>query len=473
MPYQSPPSPASNEFDTLISRRRLLRCALGLGGIAFASALASQLNITPAEAAVDITIDDGVSMYAGGVVNLYALSESEGVFVAAGNVNDGVGGVHSVAGHVIWGLGTPPAPEVTTLVVGGNYTLTKFHSAFSGGNARIGGTVNGSTTSQRGGTMVGPDDWNGVSAPIARSPEEQWEFDPRWGYPGAENTRVVAGLGRETALRAATTGGKAIDYNGYWTGIVAPLISNLRKKNATGKVTFAAEPSFSGHKVTEPEVAGNPSIIASDFDGRMTFRGDGTSPMQVFDLDWAESERQLAMLGRKQWSVAFEGIPEDARIVVRVHGSNITMRYGWRCYLNGQLCSTHVNAPYTDPTFLAYRDLASRVLWLFDDACDTITVDAAHAWFDGTGGRVDIYTGWGVFNGDIDDRRCPGQLSQGNLMPGSLFIPGNARIHGSTNGKVLVRNNLDIDTWEHHNVIWRGMLSAVTGHKRATHSAWL
>ena len=195
--------------------------------------------------------------------------------------------------------------------------------------------------------------------------------------------------------------------------------------------------------------------------------------MLVFDFDWAESERQLATLGRRQWSAAFEGVPEDARIVVRVHGSNVTMRYGWRCYLNGQPCSTYVNAPYTNQTFLAYRDLASRMLWLFDDTCGTITVGAAHAWFDGTEGRVDIYTGWGVFNGDINDRRCPGQLSQGNLMPGSLFVPGNARIHGSTNDKLLVRDRLDIDTWEHHNVIWQGMMSSIEGRKFAARSEWL
>ena len=127
--------------------------------------------------------------------------------------------------------------------------------------------------------------------------------------------------------------------------------------------------------------------VWSDMDMRITFTGNGYALFKVFDLDISKVECEIASYGKKNWALAFEGIPEDALILVRAHGHDPVIRFGFNSYLNGQLCATYVNAPYDDEDFLRYRDLASRVMWLFDDDCGTLTVDAAHAMYDGTGAR--------------------------------------------------------------------------------------
>lgn len=74
----------------------------------------------------------------------------------------------------------------------------------------------------------------------------------------------------------------------------------------------------------------------------------------------------------------------------------------------------------------------------------------------------------------IDDRENQNMISRANLLPGSIVCLGDASVTGSTSGKLYVRDDLDLDTWEHHNVVWRGLFYGMGEvKKQSAHNDWL
>lgn len=58
----------------------------------------------------------------------------------------------------------------------------------------------------------------------------------------------------------------------------------------------------------------------------------------------------------------------------------------------------------------------------------------------------------------IDDWENQNIISHANLLPGSIICLSDASVTGSKSGKLYVRDDLDLDTWEHHNVVARVVL---------------
>lgn len=454
-----------------ITRRGLLRAWLGVAGLAACAGLGfgpgRPEQAYAANDGLDLDVDDLVSLFVGGNAFFQQFAEVEGVTLIDGNLGV-VPANCSLAGRCIWGMAAEPTAEVTTLVIGGSYLPQEAAASganFTGGNARIGGLVNGTAAQYRGNTRIGRGDehgelWTPTTANVDQVFGDNPETSEAYVFPGCDSTTIVAGIGKQAALKAVTTGNASVDYNGYWANRVAPLVEVLREQPATGAASFAPEPRYT-QDAYMPSQERFPGMamqrVWSDMDVRITFTGDGYAKFQAFDVDFSDIEANLASLGKKNWSVAFEDVPSDATILVRVHGSNPVTRFGYKCYLNGQDCSTYVNAPTSDAGFTRYRDLASRVMWLFDDDCGTLTVDAAHAMHDGTAGTVEMYAPSRTPTAALEDQANPNQITRGNLLPGSIICPGDASVTGSTNGKLYIRGDLDFDTWEHHNVVWRGL----------------
>ena len=461
-----PPPPDTST----LTRRDLLRLGAAIGGVFAVSALGVHLNpVEEALAAVDITLDDEVSVYAGGNLTITALMESEGVMVVDGNlVDNDPGNPHLYAGAVVWGMMLPPSAACTMLAVGGQaiFNILPWH-AYVSGNAQIGGLCAGTTQSQYGGLGCGPSTAEGlyVAAPGSKGPH-----DLRWEVANNGGCRVRAGLGKQAALRGVGNSGKAIDYNDYWNRAVAPLVSRLRALPATGSWSMSALGTYSQLVMKKVDHNSRDTTLTSGYDAKLSIRGDGRSPMQVIDVDWGQVASQMSALGKSQVSMSFENMPEseDSTILVRVHGTNPTVRSGFKTWINGRDVSTYVNAPTSDATFTAYRTLSSRVCYLFDDNVGSVFVDCAHGMRDG----VDIYQpGTGRIDLNLVTGKCP---VCGNLLAGSLIIPGSSHVKGSTNGKLFVRGDLTLNTWEHHNVVWRGLRTGFAKlEKSARQSAWL
>lgn len=458
--------PPLNEFDTPISRRQLLRCALGLGGLAFASALASQLNITPAEAAVDLTKATGFGTFVGGNAELMC-GEIEGVTVICGNVTERYGDP-TLAGRVLWGLDEWVTIEQTTLAIGGAYTHGAFRSTVgassrgwgnTGGNARIGGTVCGSAAIASDGESAGPGD-RGLFVGTAEEMHKHWPDQPVPNRANCEaGPTIKTNLGKAAALQVTMLDGSTVDAQQFWANEVAPLITHLRSLSATGTVAFSAEPAYTA----DPGSTDHQSITRSG-DTRVTCTGDGTSTLQIFDLYASD-------IANKQICLAINNVPHETGLgfyVIRVHGTNPQVTYGYKSYLNGADYSGEMTAAYNNDTYRHFQDLCSRVLWLYDDNCGTMRVNRAHAMCNG----YDVYVAdddcW-AFNASNE-----GGLSSANLMPGSHIVPASAHVRGSTNGRLWVRDNLQLFTWEHHATTWLGLEYAQLDlTKEAKHSDWL
>lgn len=462
------------DMNRSITRRDLVRVGIGAAGLAVFAGLGVAFAAPRRDyEGYEVLHDNYVSVYAGKRLWVRRLSETEGVTVVNDdlvygdpNWTDWYG--CSLAGHVLWGMSVPPYQTTTTLAVGGDVVLQMKNEdkrpLLTGGNAHVGGTVDGVETRFRGGMVVGShEDSRAIAIPTW---DNCVDFDygengaEYYGFDGVDGCAIRTGLGtadgwyrRALVCENYDPGSDqpvVADYNRFWEVQVAPMIEELRARDATGTVSYSAEPAYD-------QVVYNSTSIHSDFDLRLTFFGDRDALLNVFDLDLSVVEAQMAQAGRRQLSLHFLNVPEDGGVLcVRVHGRNPQWRYGWRARLNENLVTVAINTPFGHPDLVAYRDLCERVLWLFDDDCGELYVDAAHAWFDGDGGRVDIYAPKSddELTQTISDTTCPKELSRGNLWPGTVLVPGSAYVCGSTNGKLIVRDDLTLDTWEHHNSKW-------------------
>lgn len=401
--------------------------------------------------AVDVKVDDEVSLFCGRM-RVQAVAEMEGVLVCLGDIDDEAVWHHLLAGSVAWGMATTPSIASTMMCVGGDLETQTFK--YVGGNAQIGGSVSGGNTVFGGGLGVGSAgsmQTDGLAiASEHYKPSNYQDFDRDWIIPGNEACRIRARMGRDAALVGRGNDGRSIDYRTYWDDVIAPAIKAMRGFDATGDIDIADCPIY-----TAEVQRAQRTYLTSSYDVTVTFTGDATERIQVFDLNVSDIEGALRRFGKQQMNFAFEGMPVDADfvVIIRIHGKNPTMRYGFKLMLEGEDIMTCVNAEETDPVFIKFRDLASRVMCLFDDEVGEVFIDCAHGDYNGRDtyqpGRVPFI---------YDELAGPRRRSAcaGNLWCGSHIIPGDAYIKGSTNGKVFVSGLMTINTWEHHNVLWRG-----------------
>ena len=168
------------------------------------------------------------------------------------------------------------------------------------------------------------------------------------------------------------------------------------------------------------------------------FVGDGSSGMQVFNLDSSKLDSS------KSYSYAFEKIPDTASVVINVTGSNAqTLSYhnGWRFWwtdMNGN--RSELGGSYNDA---AYAKRAQQILWNFPDTTN-LTIQGGQA-----AGNIQINKRlspvekqegvWGETTGPATTAQVKVSDDPAAGLLGSVLVPkGSFESHVSTNGRVWV-----------------------------------
>lgn len=357
--------------------------------------------------------DLNLSIYAGRNI-VSALYESEGTTICDGSFTSRIRA--GIAGKVEWGMGYIPSPNADYLAVGGDAAISQMGGTIIGGNVRIGGKSTGSEP-----TFVTTKDPTGIS-----------------DTPGT----FKAELGKQNALMVDLDGnGKRTDFNGFKEKAVLPLSKDLAGRKATGTVscsTIDDVERFGTH-------SGDSLPISIKNEGLLVFQGDGESDAQVFDLDLEAINTVYDERGHSGWSLDFEGIPDNAHVIVNVHTPkngtvNSTFHTGWRTMLNGKDITIAVGD--TGSKIVPFRDFASHLIWNFDNKANTtVTVS--------------------------DNMPAYGYNASYLMFPGSL-ITGEGSFHTriDTNGRVIAGQDIIMSGSEHHNLPWNG--SRITGEKQPT-----
>lgn len=193
----------------------------------------------------------------------------------------------------------------------------------------------------------------------------------------------------------------------------------------------------------------------------ITFTGDGTSAMQVFNID----ATQLSSDGYRGVDFNFTNIPGNASVVVNVSGGNVDFHTGWRFWWNGLEIGDGYSKVATDAQKTAYSTAAQKIMWNFKDATQ-VTIRGGVA----TEGAKD--------NKQTTDDPAAAML-------GSILVPrGNFEDHVTTNGRVYVGGDFSMynptaipyvnnnDGWEvrtasvinmdqeRHNLPWNGTFNS-------------
>ncbi len=237
---------------------------------------------------------------------------------------------------------------------------------------------------------------------------------------------------------------KKYDYDKY-----DAFAKNEAEKN-NGKQTWAAgrgaETSFSTYKVSMD--------FAQDSEKLLTFTGDGTSSLQIFEV----SASLLNVDNDKGLDFWFRDIPENASILINVvddaTGANtpIAMRAGWRFWYGGtassdisdddvyEISNGYVTGTDSRTESALYSKVAQKIMWNFADA-SSVTImggttqnasnvnltklhaDGANWWYT----QETSMSGSSV----TDDPAA--------AMLGSIMVPnGSFESHVTTNGRVYV-----------------------------------
>lgn len=168
------------------------------------------------------------------------------------------------------------------------------------------------------------------------------------------------------------------------------------------------------------------------------FTGDGTSSMQVFNLQ-APVLNKADNNGYTGVSFVFKNIPDSSSVVINVRGADkVNFHNGWRFWWTDPKGKTkELGGSYTDPD---YAKRAQQIMWNFADASNVIIRGGQGS---GTTTRKDPNSAAekadGVWDGSFplttDDDPAAGML-------GSILVPnGSFESHVSTNGRVWVGGN--------------------------------
>lgn len=403
-----------------MSRHRKIGSAwkrvVAVGTVAVASAIAlfaPSVSIAAENNSFEYFNDLNLSIYAGRNI-VSALYESEGTTICDGSFTSRIRA--GIAGKVEWGMGYIPSPNADYLAVGGDAAISQMGGTIIGGNVRIGGKSKGSEP-----TFVTTKDPTGIS-----------------DTPGT----FQAELGKQNALMVDLDGnGNRTDFNGFKEKAVIPLSKDLAGRKVTGTVscsTIDDVERFGTH-------SGGSMPISIKNEGLLVFQGDGKSDTQVFDIDLEAINAVYDENGYSGWSLDFEGIPDNAHVIVNVHTPkngtvNSTFHTGWRTMLNGTDITIAVGD--TGSKIVPFRDFASHLIWNFDNKANTMVTVS-------------------------DNMPAYGYNASYLMFPGSL-ITGEGSFHTriDTNGRVIAGQDIIMSGSEHHNLPWNG--SRITGEKQPT-----
>lgn len=267
-----------------------------------------------------------------------------------------------------------------------------------------------------------------------------------------------------------------VDYRGYRQS-VRDRAAQLAKLKDTGTVAYGVAPADADYWRTNWR-AGDVSykfiFEGEDGDRRfaerlVTFTGDGKSTVQVFTVDAARLDPD----GWHGVSWRFDGIPDDAAVVVNVKGEakDITFDNGWRFWFNGTEVGNAWGKDADEGTVKAFRTAASSLMWNFTDAArvriqggrlnngdgrDTILTPGSNGSRDRWGDPAAEFIGSILVpDGDLTTEvSTNGRVATGGdytMASGTLYRPnGNSGLH--TQPSVLGMEQ------ERHNFPWIGLM---------------
>jgi len=395
------------------------------------------------------TTSSNTGIYAGGNLDMAGMYENEGSVVVAGNVTNMPSTVP--AGIAAWALGYVPDKNADFMNVGGNVNLKRSGSDMLAddrhiidGTLKAGGTLDGGTIT----TPFTYGNFKQAANPAVFQKYDEQHIRDTISIMQYQRTAtdpvptIQSGLGKQAALTVSLGNGSTIDWNDGTTRLTG-LNATLKGFKKTGTVTAAktgdyTQTTFLNYKtntVTNPtETKANVSKA-----GILTFKGDGKSQTQTFDLDPAWVDAQEQTLGVTQWDLSFTGIPATASIVVNINGSGKpwALHDSYRTFVDDKDISIPVN-DHTDRR-VAYRRFASRLMWNVND--------------------IPSFR----LNG-----RVPGAdtSSQWKMFPGSILTLGDLTVDTDTNGTLWADGNIAFrNKVEHHNAPWAG--ASITSCKSA------
>ena len=175
----------------------------------------------------------------------------------------------------------------------------------------------------------------------------------------------------------------------------------------------------------------------------ITFTGDGTSAMQVFNID----ATQLSSNGYRGVDFNFTNIPDNASVVVNVSGGNVDFHTGWRFWWNGLEIGDGYSKAAT---------AAQKIMWNFKDATQVTIRGGVATEGAGDGKKTD------------DDPAA--------AMLGSILVPrGNFEDHVTTNGRVYVGGDFSMYNptaipYVNNNDGWEGRTASVINMDQERHN---
>ena len=339
-------------------------------------------------------------------------------------------------GTVGFGSQFRPGDGKTVLAIGGTY---------SGIDTLTSGGVQGNVGAYVKGGFVGQSyaQWNG----------DQHEGSP-WGYEykasiAGDKTKWSSNRNRSSIV--ATQGEwnndngdvtfnardplksvNGTDYSAYGTYIQKKLsepLSKIQNPNTDITISVAQESSIDRHKYnhgdgnnvsyrfiysnTTTTIVDNNSVINNE--KLITFKGDGVSAMQVFNIKGAN----LSSAGYRGVDFKFVNIPDNASVVINVDGSNIDFHTGWRFWWGDTEIGDGFSQAADADVRKLYSSAAQKIMWNFKDATN-VTIRG------------------GVANEGTSDNKLTTD-DPAAAMLGSILVPkGSFESHVSTNGRVYV-----------------------------------
>lgn len=280
-----------------------------------------------------------------------------------------------------------------------------------------------------------------------------------------------------TGLSNVTLNGATKDYSTFYTDNVLGLsthLAGLQKsegvyvaegtvgtaESSTQTSTTGADYSSDGYYTRHHYNFGDNQIqygfkfeaSGSNAEKLITFTGDGTSAMQVFNID----ATRLSSNGYRGVDFNFTNIPGNASVVVNVSGGNVDFHTGWRFWWNGLEIGDGYSKAATAARKNAYPTAAQKIMWNFKDATQ-VTI---------RGGVATEGAGDGK---ETDDDPAAAML-------GSILVPrGNFEDHVTTNGRVYVGGDFSMYNptaipYVNNNGGWEGKTASVINMDQERHN---
>ena len=222
------------------------------------------------------------------------------------------------------------------------------------------------------------------------------------------------------------------DYSAYGNYIQQKLsepLSKIQNTKTSIAISVAQEGSIDRHKYnhgdgnnvsyrfiysnTTTTIVDNNSVINNE--KLITFKGDGVSAMQVFNIKGAD----LSSAGYRGVDFKFVNIPDEASVVINVDGSDIDFHTGWRFWWGDTEIGGGFSQKETDNVRKLYSSAAQKIMWNFKNATN-VTIRG------------------GVANEGKSDNKLTTD-DPAAAMLGSILVPtGSFESHVSTNGRVYV-----------------------------------